>query len=76
MIKRSGSFRFRGFTLVEVLLVLALVGVLAGLVAGNVGAFIAGAKFEPPDRVLKKSNSRCDIFFIGNERPGLLVLPR
>ena len=55
MIKRSGSFRFRGFTRVEVLLVLALVGVLAGLVAGNVGAFITGAKFEPPDRVLKKA---------------------
>jgi hypothetical protein len=38
-----------------VLLVLALVGVITGLVAGNVGAFITGAQFEPPDRVLKKA---------------------
>ena len=37
------------------LLVLALVGVLAGLVAGNAGAFIKGAQFEPPSRVLKKA---------------------
>ena len=44
-----------GFSLIEVLLVLALVGVLAGLVAGNVGAFIKGAQYEPPDRVLKKA---------------------
>ena len=39
----------------EVLLVLALVGVITGLVAGNVGAFITGAQFEPPERVLKKA---------------------
>lgn len=44
-----------GFTLIEVLLVLALVGLMAGLVAGNAGAFIAGSNIEPPDRVLKKS---------------------
>ena len=37
------------------MLVLALVGVLAGLVAGNVGAFITGARHEPPERVLKKA---------------------
>ena len=36
-------------------MVLALVGVITGLVAGNVGAFIKGAQFEPPDRVLKKA---------------------
>jgi len=44
-----------GFTLIEVLLVLALVGLMAGLVAGNAGAFISGGNFEPPHRVLKKS---------------------
>jgi len=55
LIKRSGSLRFGGFTLIEVLLVLALVGVLAGLVAGNAGAFITGSKYEPPGRVLKKA---------------------
>ena len=55
MIPRSGFWHPGGFTLVEVLLVLALVGVITGLVAGNVGAFITGAQFEPPDRVLKKA---------------------
>ena len=55
MIQRSGLRYPGGFTLVEVLLVLALVGVITGLVAGNVGAFITGAQFEPPDRVLKKA---------------------
>ena len=36
-------------------MVLALVGIITGLVAGNVGAFITGAQFEPPERVLKKA---------------------
>ena len=34
---------------------LALVGVLMGVVAGNAGAFIGGSNFEPPDRVLKRA---------------------
>ena len=55
MTKSSGSKQFDGFSLIEVLLVLALVGVITGLVSGNVGAFITGAQFEPPDRVLKKA---------------------
>ena len=29
------------------LLVLALIGVMAGIVAGNAGAFIGGSNFEP-----------------------------
>ena len=44
-----------GFTLIEVLLVLALVAVLAGIVAGNASAFILGGSSEPPDRVLKRA---------------------
>ena len=47
--------RKRAFSLIEVLLVLALVAVLVGIVAGNAGSFIVGANFEPPDRVLKKA---------------------
>ena len=68
MIKRSGSLRFGGFTLIEVLLVLALVGVLAGLVAGNAGAFITGAKYEPPGRVLKKAI--LDAIYFSSETKG------
>ncbi len=44
-----------GFSLIEVLLVLSLVAVLAGIVAGNAGAFIKGANNEPPNRVLKRA---------------------
>jgi len=50
-----GQYQKRAFSLIEVLLVLALVAVLVGIVAGNAGAFIKGSNFEPPDRVLKKA---------------------
>jgi prepilin-type N-terminal cleavage/methylation domain-containing protein len=46
---------FRAFSLIEVLLVLGLIGILMGLVAGNAGAFISGSNYEPPDRVLKRA---------------------
>ena len=55
-----------GFTLIEVLLVLALVGLLTGIVAGNAGAFISGGDFEPPERVLKKSV--LDALYFASER--------
>ena len=48
-------YRKRAFSLIEVLLVLALVGVLLGIVAGNAGAFLSGSNFEQPERVLKKA---------------------
>ena len=48
-------YRKRAFSLIEVLLVLALIGIMVGMVAGNAGAFIKGGNFEPPDRVLKKA---------------------
>ena len=38
----------RAFSLIEILLVIALLALLAGVVAGNLGAFIQGANFEPP----------------------------
>lgn len=47
--------RKRAFSLIEVLLVLALVAVLLGVVAGNAGSFFVGSNFEPPSRVLKKA---------------------
>ena len=49
------TYRKRAFSLIEVLLVLALVAILVGIVAGNTGAFITGSNFEPPHRVLKKA---------------------
>ena len=56
----------RAFSLIEVLLVLALVGVLMGVVAGNAGAFIGGSNFEPPDRVLKRA--ALDAVYFSSER--------
>ena len=44
------AYSKRAFSLIEVLLVLALVAVLLGVVAGNAGSFIKGSNFEPPDR--------------------------
>jgi len=49
------QYQKRAFSLIEVLLVLALLQLLVGIVAGNAGAFIQGSNFEPPDRVLKKA---------------------
>ncbi len=49
------AYRKRAFSLIEVLLVLALVAVLLGIVAGNAGSMISGSNFEPPNRVLKKA---------------------
>ena len=45
---------------------LALVGVLMGVVAGNAGAFIGGSNFEPPDRVLKRA--ALDAVYFSSER--------
>jgi prepilin-type N-terminal cleavage/methylation domain-containing protein len=56
----------RAFSLLEVLLVLALVGVLMGVVAGNAGAFISGSNYEPPDRVLKRAV--LDAVYFSSER--------
>lgn len=36
-------------------MVLAIIGIMAGLLAGNAGAFIETAKVEPPDRILRKA---------------------
>ena len=62
--KRAVSIR--AFSLIEILLVLALLAVLAGVVAGNLGAFIKGANFEPPERVLKKAV--LDAVYFSSER--------
>ena len=55
-----------GFSLIEVLLVLALIGVMAAIVAGNAGAFIQAGSFEPPVRVLKKAV--LDAYYFAGER--------
>lgn len=61
--RREGGVR--AFTLIEVLLVLALIGVLIGLVAINAGAFIEASKYEPPARVLGKAVM--DSFYFASE---------
>ena len=61
-----GNKKLKGFTLIEILLVLALVAVLAGIVAGNVGVFIESSNLEPPNRVLKKAV--LDAVYLANER--------
>ena len=55
-----------GFSLIEVLLVLALIGVMAAIVAGNAGAFIQASGYEPPVRVLKKAV--LDAYYFAGER--------
>lgn len=55
-----------GFTLIEILIVLALVAVLAGIVSGNLAGFIDGARVEPPERVLKRAV--LDGIYFSNER--------
>lgn len=62
---RSRSSGVRAFTLIEVLLVLALIGVLIGLVAVNAGAFVEASKYEPPARVLGKAVM--DSFYFASE---------
>jgi prepilin-type N-terminal cleavage/methylation domain-containing protein len=47
--------RSRGFTIVEILLVLALLVIIAGMVAVGAVGMIDAAKMEPPDRVLKRA---------------------
>ena len=65
MISRRRAGGVRAFTLIEVLLVLALIGVLIGLVAINAGAFVEASKYEPPARVLGKAVK--DSFFFASE---------
>ncbi|MEL0005295.1 MAG: prepilin-type N-terminal cleavage/methylation domain-containing protein [Opitutales bacterium] len=72
LIKNERIRKPSGFTLIEVLLVLALVGLMAGIVGGNAGAFIAGGNFEPPDRVLKKSVLDA-VYFAGERKRGSIL---
>lgn len=72
MIFRTCGSGARAFTLIEILLVLALIGVMVGLVAGNAGAFIEGSKYEPPGRVLKKAVLDCLYLSSENKRVAYL----
>jgi len=69
---RRGGGGARAFTLVEVLLVLALMGVLAGLAAMNAGVFIEASKYEPPSRVLAKAVM--DSFYFASETKRITYL--
>ena len=47
--------RLGGFTLVEILLVIALIGVMGGLVVGGLGGFFQAGKIHPPERRLQEA---------------------
>jgi hypothetical protein len=66
LIKRRRELQKQAFSLIEVLLILALVGVLMGVVAGNASAFIKGSNYEPPGRVLKVAT--LDAVYFSSER--------
>jgi prepilin-type N-terminal cleavage/methylation domain-containing protein len=57
--KQSGYLpvfaRLGGFTLVEILLVIALIGVMGGLVMGGLGGFFQAGKVHPPERRLQEA---------------------
>ena len=66
MLSKISIKKVAGFSLIEVLLVLALIGVMAAIVAGNAGAFIQASGYEPPARVLKKAV--LDAYYFAGER--------
>ena len=66
MLSKISIKKVAGFSLIEVLLVLALIGVMAAIVAGNAGAFIQASGYEPPVRVLKKAV--LDAYYFAGER--------
>lgn len=51
----TGSNVRRGFTLIELIIVIALVALIGGLVTINAGAILRGLGEEPVDRILKKA---------------------
>lgn len=55
MISRKCASGTRAFTLIEILLVLALIGLMVTFLALNAGHLIGGSRYEPPGRVLKKA---------------------
>ena len=66
MLSKNFIKKDSGFSLIEVLLVLALVGIMAAIVAGNAGAFLQAGGYEPPVRVLKKAV--LDAYYFAGER--------
>ncbi|MFP6855356.1 MAG: type II secretion system protein [Opitutales bacterium] len=54
--RRRTISRNRGFTLIEILLAIALIGIIASVLAGEAGVFFRAAKRpEPPHRILRKA---------------------
>ena len=53
-------------------MVIALIGIMAALLAGNAGAFIETAKEEPPARVLRKAV--LDATYLASQTKGITYL--
>lgn len=70
VLQRRGSVS--GFTLIEILIVLALVAIMAGIVAGNASAFIIGGNAEPPARVLKRATLDA-LYFSGEKKEEIFL---
>lgn len=57
-----------GFSLVEMLVVLAIMGLLVGLVAPRVLGYLGGAKVDTAKAQIRNIDSALELFFIDNGR--------
>lgn len=71
--------RMAGFTLIEVLIVLAIIGMIAGLVGPRVLGYLSGSKIKAARVQIEALYSAVDLFYLDNGRyptsaEGLTVL--
>ena len=66
--RRSGRKGERGFTLVEILVVLAIIGLVMGLVAPRVVNYLTESKVKAAKIQIESLGSALDLFFLDNGR--------